>query len=457
MSSKPLNLIEGQIPGTLFSLALPSMLGMGFYMVYDLVDLFWIGMISTEAIAGVTVFTALFWVVSALNDIIGQSSLSLISQNYSRGDCLATNDSIEQTITFKFLVALIAAAIIALFMKPIVDLFSSERAVVQAAADYGYLRLFFLPVMFSSYSIGTALRCLGDAKTPMKIMALSSGINIILDPLLIFETIPYAGIPGAGLGVFGAAVATVFSECLGFAVGFYYLFSGKAGVAPNIRGLFRLHWPTDLKLLTIGLPIGVETLLRHLSGLIVLQFIALYGTAALAAGGIGTRIFSFAIIPLIGLHMAAASMVGQNLGINNLHRADQTARMAAFFGTVFMIFFAMACFLFGRQIIGLFDSTPQVAAMGANLLQVAAIGMVPLGYTYGISSSFGGSGHNSPFAVASLTGRWLIQLPVLLVAVYILHLSILWVWISYAIADLAESAVLYSYYRQGKWKTRRVY
>ncbi|MBW6462775.1 MAG: hypothetical protein SCJ94_05705 [Bacillota bacterium] len=69
-----MSLIEGSITGTLFSLAFPSMIGMAFYMVNDLVDLFWIGMISTEAIAGFTVFSALFWVVSALNDIIGQRS-----------------------------------------------------------------------------------------------------------------------------------------------------------------------------------------------------------------------------------------------------------------------------------------------------------------------------------------------------------------------------------------------
>lgn len=456
MPTQPLNLTEGNVPKTLLSLAMPSMLGMSFYMIYDLVDLFWIGMISTEAIAGVTVFSALFWVVSALNDIIGQSSISLISQNHSRKDVEATNIAVEQTITFKFFVAFIAAALLALFMKPILDLFSGDRVVIQAATDYGYLRLFFLPVMFSSYSVGTILRCTGDAKTPMKIMAFASILNIILDPLLIFHTVPLIGIQGAGLGVFGAAVATVISESLAFVIGIAYVFSGKREAMPRFRGLFRLHWPTDIKLLTIGLPIGMESLLRHLSILIVLQFIAVYGTTALAAGGIGTRIFGFAYIPLFGLHMAAAAMIGQNLGINKIQRAISSAKTAGLYGALFMGAFGLVCVLFGRQLVSLFDSTPEIVDMGAMMLKFASIGLVPLGYTFGLSACFGGSGYNNPYAIASFIARWLIQLPLLLVAVYVYHLSIIVVWVSYPLTDIVESGILYLYYRQGEWKLKRV-
>ncbi len=457
MRSKPVDLTGGNITKSLIAIALPSMLGMSFQMIYDLVDLFWIGMISSEAIAGVTIFSALFWVVSALNDIIGQSSISLISQNYSRKDTTATNISIEQTITFKFFVAFIAASCIAVIMKPVIGLFTGDPVVIQAATDYGYLRLFFLPIMFSSFSVNTALRCIGDARTPMKIMIFSSLLNIIIDPILIFDTVPYLSIQGAGLGVFGAAVATAISQSLAFIVGIFYLFSGKAGVAPRIKGLFSLHWPTDKKLLTIGLPIGLESLLRHLSGLVVLHFVALYGTAAIAAGGIGTRIFSLAFVPLFGLSMAASAMVGQNLGINNLKRAIKTARVAGFIGAAVMFVFSLVCVLVGEFLIGIFDSTPEVMEMGGSLLLIIAIGLVPLGFSFGLSACFGGSGYNIPFAVSSLTSRWLIQLPILLIGVYILQFPIVIVWISYAVSDLAESGILYFYYAQGKWKEKRVF
>lgn len=84
-------------------------------MIYDLVDLFWIGRISSDAIAGVTIFSTIFWVVESLNEIIGTSSISLISQAYGKKDSERTNLSIEQTISFKFLVAVVASAFLILF------------------------------------------------------------------------------------------------------------------------------------------------------------------------------------------------------------------------------------------------------------------------------------------------------------------------------------------------------
>lgn len=457
MARQPLDLTQGSITKSLFAMAVPTMLGMSFQMIYDLVDLFWIGMISSEAIAGVTVFTALFWVVEFLNAIIGQSSISLISQNHSRKDARATHTSIEQTITFKFFVALIAACCIAFFMRPMVNLFSDDPVVRQSAMDYGYIRLFFLPIMFSSYSVNTALRCIGDARTPMKIMLIASVANIILDPILIFDTVPFIHIPGFGLGVFGAAVATIISQSLAFVIGFVYLFRGKAGVQPKIRGLFRLHWPTDRKLLTIGLPTGLEVLMRNLSGVVVLHFISIYGTAALAAGGIGSRIFSVAFVPLWGLSMGASTIVGQSLGVDDVQRAIKTGKITGLFGTIFMASFAFVCFIFGHQLIGIFDSTPEIMQMGADLLRIVAIALVPLGFTFGLASCFGGSGYNSPFAISSLFSRWIIQFPVLVLFVHVLKLPVIWVWVSYMMADLAEAGILYGYYLKGKWKTRRVY
>jgi Na+-driven multidrug efflux pump len=184
------DLTQGSILKNLLIMSIPTMIGYSAQMVYDIVDIFWIGRISGESIAGVTIFSTLFWLVEILNSIIGQSSISLISQSYGRKDDEGTAKAIEQTITFKFLVAVIAAVLVALFLKPSLSLFSNDPNVITAALDYGYIRLFFLPMMFSSYSVNTALRCIGDAKTPMYIMMLSSILNVLLDPLLMFDKFP---------------------------------------------------------------------------------------------------------------------------------------------------------------------------------------------------------------------------------------------------------------------------
>ncbi len=100
-------LTEDSLIKNLLYTSVPTMIGFGAQMLYDIVDLFWIGMISSQAVASVTIFSTLFWVVEAFNEIIGTSSVSLISQNFGRNDIKRTEQAIEQTMTFKFLVALL--------------------------------------------------------------------------------------------------------------------------------------------------------------------------------------------------------------------------------------------------------------------------------------------------------------------------------------------------------------
>ncbi|WP_292592956.1 MULTISPECIES: MATE family efflux transporter [unclassified Mesotoga] len=451
------DLTQGSILKNLLIMSVPTMIGFSAQMVYDIVDIFWIGRISGEAIAGVTIFTTLFWIVDILNSIIGQSSISLISQGFGKKDFEGTSKAIEQTITFKFIVALISAVLVASFLKPSLGFFTDDMKVMRSALDYGYIRLFFLPMMFSSYSVNTALRCIGDAKSPMYIMMFASVLNISLDPIMMFEKIPGTSIPGFGLGVFGAAVATVIAQSAAFLLGFYILFSGKEGVKPRLSGLFRLDRAIDKKLLTIGLPTGLEGFFRNLSAVVVLKFVAFYGTAAVAAVGVTGRLFGLAFMPLVGLSMGGSAMVGQNLGADNADRARTTARTAALIGFFFMFFFALIAFFAGEHVIAVFNKDPEIIAYGASFLKYGSLGISVLAYGFGLSSVFGGSGYNFPFVVGSVVSRWLIQVPILVIAVFVLKAGIVWVWLSYVFSDIAEAAVMVFYYLKGKWVKRRVY
>ncbi len=333
------DLTKGSVIKHILLMALPTMFGMAAQMVYDLVDIFWIGMISSEAIAGVTIFSTIFWMVDSLNEIIGVSSISLVSQAYGKKDYNQTARSIEQTISFKFLVALIAATFMAVFLEPLMSLFADET-VVNYGLEYGYLRLFFLPIMFSSYSVNTVFRCLGDAKTPMIIMIFVSILNLFLDPIFIFETVPFINLPGLGFGVLGAAIVNRgFSVPLLFFIGFLILFSRTHEVKPRIKGLFRLNKDIDIKLITIGMPNGVEILFRNLSNIAILGFVSLFGNQAIAANGIAGRIFGFAFVPLFGLTMGASSVVGQAIGAGDIKRSERAANITGILGSVAIVIF----------------------------------------------------------------------------------------------------------------------
>lgn len=436
-------------------MSLPTMFGFVAQTLYEIVDMIWIGRISKEAVAAVTIVTSIFWLIWVLNDIIGASSVSLISQSYGSGSKKRTSRVIEQTLTFKGLVALIAASLLLVLIKPLLHFFTDSQEVVRAALDYGYLRIFFLPIAFSSVTVNTALRCIGDSKKPMYIMLFSSVLNIVLDPVLMFERIPLLGWPGFNLGVFGAALATSISMTAAFLLGMWFLFSGRSYVKPSLRGLLRLDREIDRKLITIGLPSGMEMLSRNLAGLVTLKFVAMYSTTAVATMGVGNRLFAFAFMPTVGLLSGGGTIVGQNLGAGKVERAEQTARTASVLGVLIMSVFGAVALLFPRQIIRVFIADPAVIETGVSMLRIITPGLVAAGAFMGFACVFSGSGYNLPFLVGSVASRWGAQVPVLALGAW-LGLPIVIVWISFLASDLIELLVLYSFYRRGKWKSVRV-
>lgn len=449
------DLTKGSITKNLIYMSIPTMLGFMSQTLYDIVDMIWIGQISAKAVAAVTIFATIFWVIEVLNEIIGVSSISLISQSYGAGDKNKAQRAIEQTLTFKALVAIIAAFLLILTLKPLTRFFTEDVEVFNYVLDYGYIRAFFLPLMFSSFSVNTALRCIGDSKKPMYIMFISAFLNIILDPIFIFDKVPVIGIPGFGLGVFGAALATVISIVIAFLLGIWLLMSGRSFIKISFRGLFRLDKEIDKKLITIGLPTGAETLLRNLSGFVVLKLVSMYGIAALATVGIANRLFGLAFMPLLGFNMGGSTIVGQNLGVNNIDRADKTAKVAARIGVSLMSIVTLVAIIFSKEIMDIFVDEIEVIQMGSDMIKIVMPGMIALGVFFGIATVFTGSGYNLPFLLSSIISRWGIQIPILIVSIYILKLPITVIWVSYLISELVELIVILIAYKQGKWKTKR--
>jgi putative MATE family efflux protein len=455
------DLTKGSVVGNLLAMSVPTMLGMLGQTLYDVIDLIWIGRISAKAVAGVTLFSSIFWLVEVLNEIIGTSSIALITQSAGAGKEERMSRVVEQTIVFKAFVAIIAAACLHVGLEPALRFFSGDPEVVAAGLAYGRIRVFFLPIFFMTYSCFTALRCSGDPASQMWIMLLSSLLNAVLAPFSMFDTIPFVGGRGLGLGVFGAALATVICICLSFAIGFGLLSRGKHRVRLTLRGLLRLDSEIDRKLLTIGLPSGGEMLARQLAGLITTKFVALYGTTAIAALGIGNRLGGLVFMPLAGLMQGGGTIVGQNLGAENVERAERTARAASLFGGLSITLLMGLGVAFPEPLLRLFVDSPETIAMGIPMIRIMGSSFIVASYAIALACAFTGSGYNMPMLVSSLAGRWGAQLPFLLLATYLLpsigfDLGILGVWSSFLLSDLVETIIIFAYYRGGRWKKRRV-
>ncbi len=456
--SKRINrdLTEGNIIKNLLVVSVPTMFGFLAHTLYDFVDMIWIGRISAQAVAGVAVFVTIFWFADIINEIIGISSVSLISQSFGAGQLEKTKQIIEQSIFFKALVSLVMSLLLIIILRPLSVFFSDDHTVISYIIDYGIIRSIFLPFMFASFSVNTALRCIGDAGRPMFIMIITSLLNIILDPILMFDVIPGTSLPGLGLGIQGAAIATVISTIIAFLIGLYILLSGRSYIKISFSGLSKLSKENMKKLIIIGLPTGLEMFFRQGGQFLLLKFVSVYGTLALATFGIGMKLFNLVFLPLLGLAMGGSAVAGQNLGVNKIERTHLTAIWASLLGIFITGIIASFALLFPEYIIKIFIDQREVIEIGKKMVYIISPSFIAVAISMGLNTVFAGSGYNLPYLVSGITSRWFFQIPYSALVVYVLTLPIIYIWIGFLIAEFIELLVIYIFYQKGKWKNTRV-
>lgn len=450
------DLTESNLSKNLLYMALPTMGGFAVQVLYDLVDMFWVGKISSQAISGVALFSSIFWLVFVLNEIIGTGSVSMISQAYGAKDYERVNRTIEQTIVFKIFVAIIASAMLFVFLKPLITFFSKDEGVIAAALDYGYWRIFFMPVFFATYSVYTVLRTTGESRLPNFMMAVGALLNMVLDPLFMFERVPGINVRGFNLGVKGAAIATVLSSSVVFVWGLVVLFRGHGVVKISVPGLFKLDWSIDRKLLTIGIPSAIEMLLRSLSDMVMMKLFSMYGSAVLATIGIVDRVGGLAYVPLMGFSMGASAIVGQCLGANKTDRAERTVLLAAIYSGIFVSVFVVLANTSPRMVIELFTKDPAVIHEGLFAMRIVSWAVLVAGFSVSLMSAFFGAGYTKAAMYSGIVGRWFVQVPYSILVAAVMRLPTSFLWFSSLVAELAELSYAAVVFLKGKWKQYRV-
>ncbi|MCK9547847.1 MAG: MATE family efflux transporter [Sphaerochaeta sp.] len=433
-------------------ISMPTMYGMLFTSLYDIVDMFYIGMIGSEAVAATTIYLALFWALEILNEIVGTSSVSLLSRSWGSREGERTARIAEQTLVFKALLGGIGAVLLLATLPFLYRIFTADSAVIAHGLRYGSVRTLFVPIFFSSYTVHTIFRSVGDAKTPMYLLLTTALLNLILDPIFMFDTIPLVGLPGLGWGMAGAALATGISYLVAFLAGFIRLIRGKAPLTIRLAGLLHLDRELDKKLLTIGLPSGLNMLLKSLVGFIFLRLVAVYGTLAIAALGVANRVYHFAAMPSGGLAMGSGFIVGQRLGSSRIDEARTVSYLSMVNGILFSLPLALLLLLFPSQILSLFLSdSAGTASTAVPLLRIYAFCLIPLAINGGLGSAFYGSGHVKPVLYSFLASGYLVQLPYALVVTLLFKLPLSWLWFAYLLGDVVECALRFWWFKGGKW------
>lgn len=442
---------EGPLLPILVRVAVPITFANLFQAGYDIVNAFWVGRLGEEAIAAVTASGPLFFVLISLGSGLSTAGAVLIAQNAGAKRLDALDHVAAQTLLMVAAMALAFALAGAATTGPALRLIGVEPGIAVLANEYLWIRYLGMVPMFLFMAAQAMLQSVGEVRFAMRVQLASLALNAALDPMLIFG---WGSLPP--LGVAGAAWATVIAQVLALAVVLHHMLTGRSALHVRVP-----HLRPDLAhirlALNLGLPASVEQATRTFSSLMLMSLAASFGTIGLASYGVGTRLLFFWFTPIIGLGIATATVVGQNIGAGLTERAEQAARIAAWLGFAVLTLVGLAHLPFASAIMAAL--APGETEVIENAAQFAYVYLPFLGLnavTQVLMGTFRGAGSTRQSMTLSLIQQWVFQLPIAWFLALATPLGLLGIWLCYPLGNAATAALGLLWFRFGAWRRRLV-
>lgn len=441
---------KGPIVRPLLLFALPIIAANLLQTFYNLVDTFWVGRLGGEALAAVGVGSVLYMFILSFSWGFSASATALVSQYFGAGQRDELGKISANMIVLYTTFSTIAAAIMFIYREPLLVFLGAGPEFLDEASLYLGINLLGTPVAYMFTLLGAILRGVGDSVTPLKVVALGNGINVALDPILIFGLGP---IPA--MGVAGAAWATVASRLIAVIWGLTFL-----QAADNPTRVSRGDWQLDYRLIgtatKVGTPAGAANLLNTLGGSLLLRLVSPFGTAAMAAHTVGIRIASLATMPAVALGMGASNWVGQNLGADQRERAFHGAHVTVGVTFGMLLLVGLLLFLPAQWVVAVFaPGETDVIGFGGDFIKILAFSWAFFGTQIVVSQILRGAGDTWVNLALSGANLLLFRYPAaFIVSRYMDQAQ--GVWWGIFIGDVLISAVAYTYFRGRRWMDRAI-
>ena len=383
---------------------------MVFQTLYLLVDLYWVGHLGKEAVAGVSVAGNLTFIVLAVTQMLAVGATTTIAHAAGQRNQPLAQTMFKQSLMLAGLVGGLFVILATIFAEAYVGVLAADAATATAALDY---LLWFVPAMglqFGIVAMSAALRATGHFKPGMIVQSATILINMILAPMLMF------GWPvGSPLGVAGTGLATFIAVIVGTAWLSVYFMPHDAflhfeagGWKPSV-GAWR-------RMLGIGLPAGAEFALMGVYLFIVYAVSRPFGAAAQAGFGVGLRIFQALFMPIVALSMAAAPIAGQNVGARKADRVRQTFQIAETMAIGIALVLVVVCHIAPAAMVRVFSDDPQVVAVGEEYLRIVGWNFIAAAAVFVMGSMFQAIGNTLPSLMASVARLVVLAIPLLILA-----------------------------------------
>lgn len=444
-------LTEGSILSSLVRLALPIILANVLHTTYQLIDTFWLGRLSANAVASVSISFPILFLVLSLGGGLTLGGSVIVAQYFGAENKEKVNYSASQTVVVIFIISIFLALIAYLFAEPMMMLIGAEPPILGDSVDYFQVSSFGFIFLFMFFVFQSLMRGIGDVMLPMYVVLITVLLNLVLDPLFIFG---YGIIPA--YGVKGAAMASIGTQAISAIIGLGILFRGKRGIKIHLSQM-KFDWSWIKRLFRIGIPTSLDQSARSAAMIFIIVLVTAYGTEVVAAYGIGVRVLSLIVIPALGFAMATTTLVGQNIGARQIKRAEKVGDLSAkiaFFGLTSI---GVLLFLFAEPVTAFFvPNDPQVIKDGAMFIKIMAPSFGILGVQQVLNGVFNGAGFTQASLLITLFNMWIIRFPVAFLLSENTSLEELGLWWAFPISNLFGGAVAFIYYKLGYWKLRTI-
>jgi putative MATE family efflux protein len=449
--SRP-NLTEGAVGKTLLVFSLPILFSNVLQSLNGSINAIWIGRYLGGAAltAAANANTILFFLIGIVFGIAMAASI-LIGQSVGARDVDTAKRVVGTSAGFFLASSLLVSALgFLLTERLLVWMHTPEDALPYAVA---YLRVIFLamPFIFANAFVTMVLRGAGDAKTPLLFSLVAVGLDIVLNPILLFGWGPFPK-----MGVAGAATATLIAYAVSFVALVWSLYAKNHFLCLRRHELAYLRIDRSIlgSLVKKGLPMGMQMIVMSGSAIVMISLVNGFGVTTTAAFGAGMQLWNYIQMPAMAVGMAASAMAAQNVGAKQWDRVGRTAIAGVAINLVMTGALAALICVFDRSALGLFSKDPATIEVGMHLNAIVVWSFSFFGVSMVLSSVVRSTGAVIPPLAILFLSLWGLRIPFAVLLLDRWHADAIW-W-SFPIASLVSMLLATAYYRYGGWRTARM-
>lgn len=445
LNGEQMDYTQGSIPKAVFLLAIPMILELSLESVFAVVDMFFVSKLGENAIATVGLTESVITIVYSIAIGLSTAATAVVARRIGEKNTDAAAHAGAQSL----LVSLIATVAVSIpgviFADDILTLMGASEEVVRDGTIFTRIMLGSSAAIMLLFLINGIFRGAGDAAMAMKSLWIASAINIVLCPIFIHF-----------FGLKGAAIATAIGRSVGVLYQCYHLFKGS-GILRFHKHHFGFDSEIIKSIINIGWPATFQFIIASGSWIVLARLVAeTGGTPASAGYQIAVRNFVFFILPAWGLSNAAATLVGQNLGANQIERAEKSVNLTAKYNAIFMSFVMVLFVFFAEPIVRVFTKDEAVVGFGALSLKIMGAGFIFYGIGMVMTQALNGAGDTKTPTIINFVGFWLFQVPFAYLMAKGLDLKSTGAFIAVPVAETLIALIAWYYFKKGKWKEVKV-